>query len=111
MNLTAPKSNIPIGWATFGGVRVPVMADAEWLRYLSQGLYDRVGGATGEGTNELTLSAFEDAGIEEAKASVFRLRDDMEQWPPLTPAAVESEPSLLGASAHMLSVGFRERTE
>ena len=55
------------------------------VRFLS-GLFDRVGGTTGESTTDLATSAFEDAGIEETKAALYRLADDLRVAPPSIPA-------------------------
>ena len=56
------------------------------VRFLS-GLFDRVGGTTGESTTDLAASAFEDAGTEETKAALYRLADDLAVMPPSSPAA------------------------
>jgi hypothetical protein len=63
--LTPPKANIPIGWATIGGQRSPVMIDTEWLRYLALGLFQRTGG-----TASTDLSSVTDL-VNEARSSAF----------------------------------------
>lgn len=59
MNLTAPKGNIPIGYVQAGGQRLPVTIDGEWLRYLSQGLLERVGGTGGTSLGDVGTVAAE----------------------------------------------------
>lgn len=73
--LFPPPQTRVIGSATVGGQTVPVVIDIAWFRYLSQALFDRVGGALGVSTDDLALSQFEDAGIEETKAMVFGAMD------------------------------------
>lgn len=80
-NVTPPKGNIPIGYAMVAGVRVPVEIDGEWLRYLAQSVFTRIGGVVGTSTTELVESAFEDAGIEELRADFFSYRQDASQRP------------------------------
>lgn len=48
-----------------------------------RGLYSRVGGATGEGTQDLSASAFDDAGTEEQEAALYALADAGGQHPPV----------------------------
>lgn len=87
--LTLPRASIPL-------VDAKGNISREWFRWASDATA-RMGGVEGLGTEELTLSQFEDAGIEEAKHSIYRLSDDMGQLPPavhvladtdLTPPAV-----------------------
>ena len=78
--LTQPQARIPIGYATVAGVRVPVEIDPEWMRYLVT-LNDRAGGVSGVGTTELAIEAFEDAGIEEIKATTYAMSDAFGQLP------------------------------
>lgn len=54
----------------------------EWYRW-AYDITQRVGGVTGASTEDLALSQFEDAGIEEARHSVFRLADEIGQAPPM----------------------------
>lgn len=42
----------------------------EWYLFF-QGVFDRIGGATGESTTDLNTSMFEDAGIEELKSGFY----------------------------------------
>ena len=74
-SLFPPPQTRVIGSATVGGQTVPVLIDIAWFRYLSQALFDRVGGALGVSTEDLALSQFEDAGIEETKALVYSAID------------------------------------
>lgn len=53
----------------------------EWYLFL-QGVFDRVGGADGVSTSDLSASAFEDAGIEETKAMLFSSTFALSQNPP-----------------------------
>lgn len=62
-----------------------------------RGLYERVGGATGEGTHELAAAAFEDAGIEEIRAGLYALGDEQRAAP--VPPAVMPEDDLLAPAA------------
>lgn len=52
----------------------------EWYLFL-QGVYLRVGGATGESTSELNAGMFEDAGVEELKAGLYQANQDVNQSP------------------------------
>lgn len=44
----------------------------EWYLFL-QGVFDRIGGSTGSGTNDLSAEMPEDAGIEEIKAELINM--------------------------------------
>ena len=71
--VTLPRAGMPVaGTATIS---------REWYRW-AYDITQRVGGVTGAGTNDLTLSQFEDAGIEEHKHALYRLTDDVWQMPP-----------------------------
>lgn len=52
----------------------------EWYLFL-QGVFDRVGGATGQSNAELAQGMPDDAGLEEAKATLFAVRDAADQAP------------------------------
>jgi len=69
--------------------KTEVLIDLEWARYLSI-LDQRVGGVTGTSTVELVEGAFDDAGIEESKAAIYRLRDDSLQNPIAVQDTIES---------------------
>lgn len=60
----------------------------EWYLLL-QGLFNRAGGSTGSSTADLAESMFEDAGIEETKAALFRLAQDMGSMPSYADLAAE----------------------
>lgn len=47
-----------------------------------QGIYARVGGATGPSTTDLSASLFEDAGSSETNALLFSAEQAAGQWPP-----------------------------
>ena len=80
MVLNQPQARIPIGWAMVQGQRVPVEVDTEWARYFST-VTVRAGGAIGVSTTELSAEAFDDAGIEDTKATVYSNFDATEQAP------------------------------
>ena len=71
--VTLPRIQIPL---TIGGDRV----SAEWYR-LFHDLVLRAGGVTGPGTNDLAISQFDDAGIEETKFSLEVMARSLEQAP------------------------------
>ena len=91
-NITAPRNGIPIGWAMVGGQKVQIEVHPEYLRWF-ESLTGRVGGVTGAGTNDLALSQFEDAGIEEHKHALFRLTDDVWQMPPMVDLSAPADQS------------------
>lgn len=76
--VTKPNSTIPVGFVTVGGVELPVRLNPEHDKFLER-LLARAGGVSGVGSDELLLSQFEDAGIEETKADLFALRDELRQ--------------------------------
>jgi len=51
--LSPPPQTRTIGTAVVGGKSVAVQADIAWFRYWAQGIYDRIGGATGSSNAEL----------------------------------------------------------
>ena len=70
--VTLPRAGMPVaGTATIS---------REWYRW-AYDITQRVGGVTGAGTDDLSLSQFEDAGIEEARHAIFRLADEVGQAP------------------------------
>ena len=79
-NLTPPRAGIPVGKVTIQGVEYDAMIHPEWLRYLSNGLFDRAGGVAGPSTVEAAQEAGGNAGTEEARAAITELRSDMEQF-------------------------------
>ena len=83
--LTLPPSRAPM-------VGANGLVSADWYRFFHD-LTQRVGGVTGNGTEDLTLSQFEDAGIEETKAWLYKLSDDIAQ----NPLAAESIPQQMEA--------------
>ena len=85
-NVTIPRNGIPIGFVSVSGQRLPVDIHPEYLRAFSS-LTERVGGVIGPSTDDLALSQFEDAGIEEVKAQTASLRDEFWQSPPSSPTA------------------------
>ena len=67
--VTLPRAGMPLaGTATIS---------REWYRW-AYDITQRVGGVTGSSTEDLTLSQFEDAGIEELKLGIYVLRDQID---------------------------------
>jgi len=73
--LSPPPQTRTIGTALISGKPVAVQADIAWFRYWAQGVYDRIGGATGASTDDLATSAFEDAGVPELFSMLYALQD------------------------------------
>lgn len=94
--LTQPRLGVPIGTATIQGRPVEITIHPEWARFFSD-LFSRVGGVSGAGSDDLVLSQFEDAGIEELKAAFSSLRDEVRQIP-LPPEAPEATTAVGGNS-------------
>lgn len=69
-------------------VRVPLVdpntgvITREWYRFFEQ-VFVRVGGDEGQTNNELTVDLHDDAGIEEIKLDSYRIRDELNQTPPI----------------------------
>lgn len=83
--LTLPRAGIPL----VSGDRV----SPEWYRFFHD-LTARAGGVTGAGTDDLSASAFEDAGIPEQQAQIYALSDAVFQAPAAVAASVAQEPAL-----------------
>ncbi len=75
--LTRPPARIPLAGPDG-------LITREWYRYFDE-VVVRLGAASGSGTDDLTTSAFEDAGIEETKAGLYALRDEIMAAPVATP--------------------------
>ena len=56
------------------------MITREWYLFL-QGVFTRIGGATGESTTDIVASLFEDAGSSETNAMLFELEQSVSQVP------------------------------
>jgi len=56
------------------------MVTREWYLFF-QGMFDRVGGATGASTTDIVASLFEDAGSSETNAMLFDLEQTVGQYP------------------------------
>lgn len=52
----------------------------EWFLFL-QGVFERVGGATGPSTTDISVSLFEDAGTGETNATIFAVDQALSQLP------------------------------
>lgn len=77
--LFPPPQTRTIGKVNVAGKPQPLELDIAWYLYLTQGLYERVGGALGVSTADLEAAAFEDAGIEELKLGIYRLTDQVNE--------------------------------
>ena len=67
-----------------------VQIDFAWFVYLTQGLYERTGGALGPSTDDLATAAFEDAGIEESRALAMSVLEELRRLPIAEP--VQNDP-------------------
>jgi hypothetical protein len=56
------------------------MITREWYLFL-QGIFDRVGGASGQSSTDLTQDMPDDAGLEEVKSTLFSTQDAFGQSP------------------------------
>lgn len=72
--ITLPRADVAMADLTNGS------PSRDWYRW-ARDITERVGGVTGAGTNDLAESAFEDAGIEETKATTFAVADAAGQVP------------------------------
>ena len=81
--LTLPRASIPV-------IDSKGYMSREWYRWATDAT-SRMGGVEGAGTDDLTLSQFEDAGVEELKQSLFRLSDAGMQGPPIIETPVGQE--------------------
>lgn len=77
-NITLPRADIPFMLDDGNG---NLRNHPEWIRAMSD-LLRRTGGVSGPGTEDLTLSQFEDAGIEETKVALRELGSEFGQLPP-----------------------------
>lgn len=80
--LTLPRASIPV-------IDANGYMNREWYRWASDATA-RMGGVEGTGTDDLSLSQFEDAGIEEAKQGIYRLVDEIGQLPPIVVEQIEA---------------------
>lgn len=81
--LTLPRAQIPM-------VDASGQVNREWYRYFTD-LTKRAGGVDGSSSDDLTLSQFEDAGVEEVKQGAFRLADELGQLPPAVSVLIEAQ--------------------
>ena len=91
-SVTQPRGGIPIATVTIAGQRYECATNPEFVRFFET-LIQRVGGPVGTGTDDLALSQFEDAGIEELKAGAYQLADAFGQVPVIQPTSSQDEPS------------------
>lgn len=87
MNVTMPRADIPFMLEMPDG---SLRNNPEWIRLLTE-LLGRAGGTTGPGTEDLTVSQFEDAGIEETKAGLSTARDEFGQLPRIETTALDGD--------------------
>lgn len=69
--ITLPRAGLPL---TLQGATI----SQEWFRW-ARDITERAGGVTGMGSEELAMSQFEDAGIEETKALLYAVNDSQAQ--------------------------------
>jgi len=81
--LTLPRASIPV-------IDSKGYMSREWYRWATDATA-RMGGVEGASTDDLTLSQFEDAGIEEHKHALYRLADDVGQMPPSAQALAQDD--------------------
>lgn len=62
----------------------PVFIERPWLDYLSQALFNRVGGTSAPTNSELVVDMHDDAGLEELKSEFFKATDGLASMPPRT---------------------------
>lgn len=67
--LTIPPAGVPL-------TQKGDVIGRDWYRW-AHDVTERCGGVTGTGTSDLSAAQFEDAGIEETKLDLFRLRVDV----------------------------------
>lgn len=72
--LTLPRIGVPL-------TQRGDFCSLEFYRFLHD-LAIRAGGVTGEGTDDLSASMYEDAGIEELKIQGYQLADELRSFPP-----------------------------
>lgn len=83
-------------------VRVPLVdpntgvITREWYRFFEQ-MFVRVGGDESQTNNELTADLHDDAGIEEIKLDSYRIRDELNQLPPIQAQAEYQDQAPTGA--------------
>lgn len=89
-----------MGAISFVPPRVPICDTStgeitrEWFLFL-RAIFERAGGSMGESTTDLQTSMFEDAGIEEAKSTLYALAQDTAQAPPVMADVDQSDDALL----------------
>lgn len=74
----------------------------EWYLFF-QGVYNRIGGAEGPSTTDLSGSLFEDAGSGETNAMLFALEDEIKQSPPYEQYAVDTLTTELNGLRELVS--------
>ena len=98
--ITLPRSDIAIA-----GQDPP---SRDWYRW-ARDITERVGGVSGSGTADLAVSAFEDAGVEEAKAAMADIRAEFGQIPGqvIEPRDESQSPDLNGMWAVIQALAAR----
>lgn len=88
--LTRPPARIPLV-----DVRTGLIA-REWFHFFEQ-TFQRLGGSQGQSVPELAADLHDDAGIEEIKLDLYRMRDEAGQWPPFQAQAADDNQAPPGA--------------
>lgn len=89
-NLTPPRAGIPIGRVNVSGQDYEVAIHPEWLRYLANGIFERVGGVTAPTNTD--LDAFLQFDIREADAAELQKRvRDLETVTEAPTVAIQTE--------------------
>lgn len=70
--ITLPRAGLPL---TLQGATI----SQEWFRW-ARDITERAGGVSGMGSDELSLSQSDDAGIEETKAQLYEVSDSQAQY-------------------------------
>lgn len=84
------------------------MFSREWYLFF-QGMFNRIGGSTGESTSDIVASLFEDAGSSETNAVLFATEQALSQYPPIAvPVSIESLSAELSAVRDQVSELVKE---
>ena len=88
--LTPPRNGIPLASVTVAGIEYDAEINPEWLRYLTFGLFERVGGVTAPSNTD--LDSFLQFDIREADAAELQKRvRDLESVTEASTVAVQAE--------------------
>ena len=88
--LTPPRNGIPLASVTVAGIEYDADINPEWMRYLTFGLFERVGGVTAPSNTD--LDSFLQFDIREADAAELQKRvRDLESVTEASTVAVQAE--------------------